>query len=148
MTGWLLDTNILSELRRQKPEPKVLAFIASQPLDVLYVSAATIAEIRFGIELVTEPSRRAELGDWLMHKVRPMFTQRVLAITEDVMFRWRIMVEDGRKAGHTFSQPDLIIAATAFHHGLTVVTRDVSDYARARVPILNPWHDPLPSHGW
>ena len=124
-----------------------MAFVAAQPLDLLYVSAATIAEIRFGIELATEPGRRAELNDWLTHKVRPMFTHRILAITEDVMFRWRIMVEDGRKAGHTFSQPDLIIAATAFHHGLTVVTRDVNDYARARVPILNPWNDPLPSHG-
>lgn len=145
MTGWLLDTNILSELRRQKPEPKVLAFVAAQPLDLLYVSAATIAEIRFGIELVAEPSRRAELHDWLTHKVRPMFTQRVLAITEEIMLRWRIMVEDGRKTGHTFSQPDLIIAATAFHYGLTIVTRDVSDYERARVPILNPWrNDPLP----
>jgi hypothetical protein len=142
VTGWLLDTNVLSELRRPKPEPKVLAFVAAQPLDLLYVSSATIAEVRFGIELVADPVRRAELNDWLAHKVRPMFVQRILAITEDVMFRWRLMVEDGRKAGHTFSQPDLIIAATAFHHGLTVVTRDESDYRRARVPILNPWLDP------
>ncbi len=145
MTGWLLDTNILSELRRPKPEPKVIAFIAAQPLDLLHVSSASIAEIRFGIELVADPSRRAELNDWLAHKVRPMFAQRILAITEDVMFRWRLMVEDGRKLGHTFSQPDLIIAATAFQHGLTVVTRDESDYRRAHVPVLNPWHDPLPA---
>jgi toxin FitB len=145
MTGWLLDTNILSELRRPKPERKVVAFIAAQPLDLLYVSSATFAEIRFGIEIVPDPSRRAGLNDWLTHKVRPMFEQRVLAITEDVMFRWRLMVEDGRKAGHTFSQPDLIIAATAFHHGLTVVTRDVTDYARAHVPVFNPWDDPLPA---
>ena len=144
MTGWLLDTNILSELRRQKPEPKVLAFVAAQPLDLLYVSSATIAEIRFGIELVTDPTRRAELNEWLKHKVRPIFEQRVLTISEDVMFRWQLMVEDGRKAGHTFSQPDLIIAATAFHHGLTVVTRDVSDYERARVPVLDPWVERLP----
>jgi predicted nucleic acid-binding protein len=145
MTGWLLDTNILSELRRPKPERKVVAFIAAQPLDLLYVSSTTFAEIRFGIEIVPDPSRRAGLNDWLTHKVRPMFEQRVLAITEDVMFRWRLMVEDGRKAGHTFSQPDLIIAATAFHHGLTVVTRDVTDYARAHVPVFNPWDDPLPA---
>jgi predicted nucleic acid-binding protein len=94
VTGWLLDTNILSELRRPKPEP---------------------------------------------------FAQRILPITEDVMLRWRLMVEDGRKSGHTFSQPDLIIAAIAFHHDLTVVTRDESDYRRARVPVLNPWHDPRPT---
>ena len=61
-----------------------------------------------------------------------MFEQRVLPISEDVMFKWRLLVEDGRKVGHTFSQPDLIIAATALHHGLTVVTRDVSDYQKAR----------------
>jgi hypothetical protein len=65
----------------------------------------------------------------------------VLAITEDITFKWRLLVEDGRKAGHTFSQPDLIIAATALQHGLTVVTRDTDDYERARAPVLNPWND-------
>jgi toxin FitB len=144
VTGWLLDTNILSELRRPRPERKVLVFIAAQPLEHLYVSAVTLAEIRFGIEVVADAGRRAELNDWLAHKVRPMFAQRVLAVTEDIMFKWRLLVEDGRKAGHTFSQPDLIIAATALDHGLTVVSRDVSDYRKARVPVHNPWRDPLP----
>jgi predicted nucleic acid-binding protein len=141
VTGWLLDTNILSELRRPKPERKVLSFIAARPLEDLYVSLVTFAEIRFGIELLSDAGRRAELNDWLTHKVRPMFEQRVLAISEDVMFKWRLLVEDGRKAGHTFSQPDLIIAATALHHGLTIVSRDVSDYQRAHAPVFNPWID-------
>lgn len=141
MTGWLLDTNVLSELRRRKPESKVLRFLDAQPLELLYVSAVTFAEIRFGIELLANAGRRAELQDWLTHKVRPMFEERVLAITEDIMFKWRLLVEDGRKAGHTFSQPDLIIAATALQHGLTVVTRDTDDYERARTPVLNPWKD-------
>lgn len=141
MTGWLLDTNILSELRRPRPEPKVLAFISSQPLDLLYVSVVTFAEIRFGIELVPDPSRRSELIDWLTHKVRPMFEQRGLGVTEDIMFKWRLMVEEGRKSGHTFSQPDLIIAATGQHHGLTVVSRDTAEYVKARVPVFNPWVD-------
>lgn len=139
MTGWLLDTNVLSELRRRKPERKVVAFIAAQPLESLYVSVVTFAEIRFGIERASDAGRRAELGDWLAHKVRPMFEQRVLAISEDVMFKWRLLVEEGRKLRHTYSQPDLIIAATALDHGLTVVSRDVSDYRRARVPVVNPW---------
>lgn len=139
MTGWLLDTNVLSELRRPRPERKVVAFIAAQPLENLHVSVVTFAEIRFGIEMVTDAGRRAKLGDWLVHKVRPMFEQRVLAISEDIMFKWRLLVEEGRKARHTYSQPDLIIAATALHHGLTVVSRDVSDYRKARVPVLNPW---------
>lgn len=145
MTGWLLDTNILSELRRLKPEPKVVTFVAAQPLDRLYVSAVTLAEIRLGIELVTDANLRAELNDWLTHKVRPMFEQRVLQITEDIMFKWRLLVEDGRKAGHTFSQPDLIIAATGLQHGLTVVSRDTTDYTKGRVPIFNPWVDSLPT---
>ena len=82
---------------------------------------------------------RAELGDWLTHKVRPMFEQRVLPLSEDVILKWRLLVEEGRKAGHTFSQPDLFIAATALHHGLTVVTRDAAEFERARAPVLNPW---------
>ena len=139
MTGWLLDTNVISELRRARPNARVRAFVAGQPLEQLFVSTVTFAEIRYGIERVSDPSRRAELGDWLVHKVRPMFDQRALEVSEDVMFKWRLLVEDGRKAGHTFSQPDLIIAATALHHGLTVVTRDTGDFALARVPLLNPW---------
>jgi predicted nucleic acid-binding protein len=139
VTGWLLDTNVLSELRRPRPEPKVLAFVAAQPLDGLFISAATVAEIRLGIELVADASRRAVLNDWLTHKVRPMFDQRVLPVTEDIMFKWRLLVEDGRKAGHTFLQPDLIIAATALEHGLTIVSRDTTDYERARVAVLDPW---------
>jgi predicted nucleic acid-binding protein len=139
VSGWLLDTNVISELRRPRPSARVRSFIAGQPLDDLFVSTVTFAEIRYGIETVGDPVRRAELHDWLMHKVRPMFDQRVLEVSEDVMFKWRLLVEEGRKVGHTFSQPDLIIAATALQHGLTVVTRDTGDYELARVPLLNPW---------
>jgi predicted nucleic acid-binding protein len=141
VTGWLLDTNVLSELRRPRPNQKVVAFVASKPLDLLFVSTVTFAEIRFGIERVADAGRRAELNDWLAHKVRPIFEGRALAVSEDVMFKWRLLVEDGRKAGHTYSQPDLIIAATALHHGLTVVSRDTGEFKRARVPVLNPWRE-------
>lgn len=144
MSGWLLDTNVISELRRPRPSARVRSFIASQRLDDLFVSAVTFAEIRFGIEALGDPIRRSELNDWLLLRVRPMFVQRVLEVSEDVMFKWRLLVEDGHKAGHTFSQPDLIIAATALQHGLTVVTRDTGDYKRARVPSLNPWVDETP----
>ena len=144
MTGWLLDTNILSELRRPKPEPKVVAFIAAQSLEELHISTVTLAEIRFGIEVLPEVTRRSELNNWLTHKVRPMFEHRVLPISEDIMLKWRLLVDEGRKIGHTFSQPDLIIAATGHHHGLTIVSRDTSDYVKARVNVFNPWIDPLP----
>lgn len=145
MTRWLLDTNVLSELRRPRPEPKVVAFVSAQPLESLYVSAVTFAEIRFGIEQLSDAGRRAELNMWLTHEVRPTFAQRMLTVTEDVMLTWRLLVEEGRKARHTFSQPDLIIAATALHHGMTVVTRDTDDYRRARVPLFNPWIEPWPA---
>jgi predicted nucleic acid-binding protein len=142
--GWLLDTNVLSELRRPKPERKVISFVTAQPLERLYVSTVSFAEIRFGIELVTHAARRAALNDWLTHKVRPMFEQRALEVSEEVMFKWRLLVEEGRKKRHTFSQPDLIIAATALSHGLTVVSRDRGDYARAGVALFNPWTDAPP----
>ena len=127
-----LDTNIISELRRPQPEPKVVGFVAAQPLASLFISTVTLAEIRFGIERVNDAGRRAELTDWLTHRVRPMFEQRVLPVSEDVMLKWRLMVEEGRKTGHTYSQPDLIIAATAARHGLTVVSRDTAQFERAR----------------
>lgn len=139
MTGWLLDTNVLSELRRPKPDAKVVRFVSGQSLDLLYVSVVTFAEIRYGIELVKDVTRRMELNDWLAHKLRPMFENRVLDVSEDIMLKWRLLVEQGRKNGHTFSQPDLIIAATALHHGLTIVSRDTSEYETAIVPVLNPW---------
>ena len=140
MTGWLLDANILAELRRLRPEARVLAFVAAQKLELLYVSSVTFAEIRFRIELVAEAGRRRELTDWLVHTVRPLFERRVLEVSEDVMFRWRLLVEEeGRQRGHTFSQPDLIIAATALDHGLTVVSRDTRGYREARVAVVDPW---------
>jgi len=139
VTSYLLDTNVISELRKPRPNPQVVAFVAAQPLESLHISTVTLAEIRFGIELVTDASRRAELSTWLTHKVRPIFERRTLPISEDVMLTWRLLVDEGRKAGHTFSQPDLIIAATAAQYGLTVVTRDVSEFEHAKVAFLNPW---------
>jgi hypothetical protein len=141
VTGWLLDTNVLSELRRPRPNPRVVRFVASQPLEQLFVSIVTYAEIRFGVESVADITQRAALHDWLTHKLRPMFEERALPVSEDVMFTWRVLVEDGRKAGHTCSQPDLIIGATALRHGLTVVSRDTRDFRRVGVPVLDPWHE-------
>ncbi len=108
-------------------------------MGLLYVSVVTFAEIRFGIESVKDIARRSELNEWLDHKLRPMFEDRVLQISEDILLKWRLLVETGRKNGHTFSQPDLIIAATALHHGLTIVSRDTSDYEKANVHVMNPW---------
>jgi hypothetical protein len=137
--AWLLDTNILSERRKPKPEPRVTAFYDAQPLNALYISVVSIAEIRFGIELQQDMMRRADLNEWLTLTLRPAFAGRILPVTEDILLKWRTLMEDGRKSGHTYSHPDLVIAATALHHGLTVVTRDRSDFDKAGVPVFNPW---------
>ncbi len=139
MTGWLLDTNVISELRRPRPNPHVVAFVAAQPEDQLFLSEVTLAEIRFGIEQLSDPERRAALSAWLNTTLRPLFVRRILPLTEDVILRWRLMVEAGRRRGHTFGQPDLFIAATAAEAGLTVVTRDTIHFEAAGVPVFNPW---------
>ena len=139
MRGWLLDTNVLSELRRAQPNSQVVAFVAAQPADRLFVSTVTLAEIRFGIDLVADPERRADLRAWLTHTLRPLFEDRVVPVTEDVLVRWRQVVEAGRKRGHTYSEPDVLIAAAALLEQLVVVSRDVSEFVEARVPVMNPW---------
>jgi toxin FitB len=137
--AWLLDTNVLSEGRKPRPEPRVTAFYAAQPLEQLYISVVNIAEIRFGIELQEDPERRAQLNKWLTLTLRPAFAGRILPLTEDILLKWRLLMEDGRKIGHTYSHPDLLLAATALQHDLTIVTRDRNDFDVARVPVLNPW---------
>ncbi len=141
MNGFLLDTNVLSELRRPRPERNVVAFVSEKPLESLFVSSVTFAEIRFGIERIEDLHKRSALTHWLDLELRPMFDNRVLAVSEDVMFKWRLLVEAGRRAGHTFPQPDLIIAATGWHHGLAVVTRDTGGYEKTPVALVNPWLD-------
>jgi predicted nucleic acid-binding protein len=139
VTGYLIDTNIVSELVKPKPEPLVVAFVESKPLDHLFLTEITFAEIRFGIERQADALKRAALGSWLNQRIRPMFEGRVLRLDEDVLLRWRLMLEAGRKQGRTFSQPDLFIAACAAQHGLTIVSRNVADFEGTEVPVLNPW---------
>ncbi|WP_295879896.1 type II toxin-antitoxin system VapC family toxin [uncultured Thiohalocapsa sp.] len=142
MSGWLLDTNVLSELRRRQPAPAVVDFIAAQPLHQLHVSTVTFAEIRYGIELLADPGRRAALTHWLDHRLRPMFAGRILPLCEDTLLHWRLIIESGRTRRHPFSHPDVLIAAGAARHGLTVVTRDTADFAAAGVGVFDPWREP------
>lgn len=139
MTGWLLDTNVISELRRPACDPAVKAWADGQPPESFFLSTITIAEIRFGIEQQKDAAFRHELIGWLDHRLRPWFAGRILEIDEDVILEWRRMVAAGRKRGITFSQPDLFIAATARVHGLSVATRNVADFERAEVAVFNPW---------
>jgi predicted nucleic acid-binding protein len=105
--GWLLDTNIVSELRKPKPAKAVTEFVAAQPGELLFITEVTFGEIRYGIEQLEDSARRADINLWLDRTLRPLFSGRVLAITEDVVVRWKTMIVDGRKRGNTFGQPDL-----------------------------------------
>lgn len=139
MRGWLIDTNVVSELRRSRPNQKVRAFVGAQRGDTLFTSDVTFAEIRFGIEQVRDPVRRSDLANWLDRTLRPLFENRVLSVSEEVLLRWRLMLEDGRRRGHTFSEPDLLIAAMAALADLIVVSRDTSEFVAAGVPVFDPW---------
>lgn len=146
MKGFLLDTNILSELRKPRPNAAVLAFVGALPGPVLHVAAVTLAEIRYGIERLDDAGRRSDLLRWLDDELRPQFAGRVVDVSEDVLVLWRQLIEQGRKRGHTFSQPDVLIAASAQAHELIVVGRDISEFVQAGVPVLNPWDDSYVDH--
>lgn len=141
MKGWLLDTNIISELRKPNCNVNVKAWSESQPPQSFYLSTVTIAEIRFGIERVQKDDLRQELTEWLEKTLRPWFLERILPVDEDVILLWRQLVEAGRKQGYTYGQPDLFIAATAHLRDLCVVTRNVKDFERSDVTVLNPFSD-------
>ena len=146
MRGWLLDTNVVSELRRPRPDPKVTEFVASQPGELLFTTDVTFGEIRFGIEQLEDAGRRSDVHLWLDRTLRPLFAGRVLAITEDVIVRWKTMVTEGQKRGHTFGQPDLFIAAIAALEDLVVVSRDTDEFVVAGVPVFDPWTSILHAH--
>jgi hypothetical protein len=145
--GWLLDTNVVSELRRPKPAAAVAEFVTAQAGELLFTTEVTFGEIRFGIEQLEDAGRRADIHLWLDRTLRPLFANRVLAITEDVIVRWKTMVVEDQRRGHTFGQPDLFIAAIAALEDLVVVTRDTGEFVAAGVPAFDPWPGVLHAEG-
>ncbi len=138
--GWLVDTNVISELRKgSRCSPAVRAWSERVPPVACYISRISLAEIRFGIDSVTDPGFRAELDAWVQDGVLPWFGARVLEVDEPVLLRWRHLVADGRKSNYTYAQPDVLLAATALVHQLGVATRNREDFVRSGVRIINPW---------
>jgi predicted nucleic acid-binding protein len=141
--GWLVDTNVISELRKgARCAPAVRAWSERVPQAACHISRVTLAEIRYGIERADDPGFRAELEAWVQDSVLPWFGARVLDVNEAVLVRWRNLAAEGRKANHTFPPLDVLLAATALVHQLGVATRNVEDFARAGVRIVNPWEAP------
>ena len=139
--SYLLDTNVISELVRAKPHKNVLAWFGYMPDDALYLSVLTLGEIRKGVELLSDSSRREKLRLWLEHDLREWFGSRILPIGPDVADRWGRLLAD---AGRPVPSIDSLLAATALHHGLRLVSRNVKDFDYAGVDVINPW-EPLTS---
>jgi predicted nucleic acid-binding protein len=141
VSGFLLDTNVLSELERARPSVNVLAFIRRTALDRMFLSDVVVAEIRFGIETANSTLRRDTLTKWLKNVIGPMFAGRILPVTEDILVRWRWIVELSRPKGRPFDQSDALLAATAIQHELVVVTRDIRPFRVVEVAALDPWRN-------
>jgi predicted nucleic acid-binding protein len=132
---YLLDTDVLSELRRRRPNPDVVAWISSVAPTDLFLSAVTVAEIELGIERQRklDPAFASDLVRWLDLTLRA-YGERILPLTIAIARRWgRLAAQIGNR------ELDLAIAATALEHGLTVVTRNVSHFAPTGVPTLDPF---------
>ncbi|MBM3367080.1 MAG: type II toxin-antitoxin system VapC family toxin [Betaproteobacteria bacterium] len=132
----LLDTNVVSEFARPKPQQAVLEWLRQVPPDALYVSVLTLGELRDGVERLSASTRREQLKLWLERDVRPWFGSRVLPVDAAVADRW------GRLCA-TMKRPlpavDSLLAATALEHGLRLVTRDVGDFDLPGLEVVNPW---------
>jgi toxin FitB len=138
--GFLLDTNVLSELRRPLCNPNVLQFIDTQPDRFLFTSDVNLAEIRFGIDKSADAEKRRQLTEWLATVLRPWFAGNLVDVNEDVLCIWRHIVENGRIRGYTFPEPDGLIGAVAKHHRLIVVSRDTAPFLAATLPVLDLWN--------
>lgn len=139
MKGYLVDTNIPSELTREKPDARVAAFLRNAGKDAVFLSVMTIGEICKGIAGLPAGQRRTALQDWLDIEVRSWFAGRILPVTEPIAERWGHLAATAKQQGLTLAVVDGVIAATALHHDLILVTRNVKDFAGLDIDISNPW---------
>src|ERR1019366_3674021 len=128
MSGFLLDTNIPSEIIRARPDPRVNAWVLAQYDATLHLSAIAIGELRKGLTILPEGKRRSQLQDWLENDLIPLFTGRILPVTQAIADRWGVLRGQRQIAGRPLGMTDGLIAATALEQGLVLVTRNVRDY--------------------
>ncbi len=139
MSGFLLDTNIPSELIRSRPDSRVEKWVYAQDEQSLYLSVVSIGELRRGLVILPASKRRSELERWFENDLLPRFEGRILPVTRSIADRWGVLDGQCQLKGTPLNMADGMIAATAVEHGLTVVTRNIRDYAGLGVEALNPW---------
>jgi toxin FitB len=138
VSGFLIDTNVISELIKATPAPKVAAWVDAADEQLFHLSVLTLGEVRRGIVLLPQSKRRTRLEAWLSGDLRVRFAGRILAIDQEIADRWGHL--SGAR-GTTVPVIDGLLAATAIHHNLTLVTRNTRDMARTGVALFNPWSD-------
>jgi predicted nucleic acid-binding protein len=139
--NFLFDTNVVSETARRRPSAKVVSWLAQQPQDAAAISVVTMAELVEGASAATDTARRNQLRRWLDETVVPWFNDQVLPLTQDVLVDWLILSRKLAVRGISRTAPDLLIAATDRVGDLTVVTRNVRDFADTGVVVYDPWND-------
>ena len=139
MSGFLLDTNVISELIKPRPEANVTAWIEGTDESLLYLSVLTLGEIRRGIATLAQSRRRASLEAWLDKDLRSRFEDRILTIEHEVADRWGLLTATARNSGIVLPVIDGLLAATALEHNLTFVTRDTGQIPSMGVAVFNPW---------
>lgn len=135
----LLDTNVISELLRRAPDERVIAWIDAQPLETLYLSAITVAELRAGVALLPAGRRKEDLRETLEKQTLPAFIGRVLSFDTGVTQAYANLIAGARANGTQIATADGFIAAIAVAHGLMVATRDTRPFEAAAIGVINPW---------
>ena len=134
----LLDTRVVSEALKPRPDPNVVRWLEEQLPSSLFLSVVTIGEVRKGIEQLDDAERKQPLQLFLKTLKRE-HRGRILAIDEHVAEAWGRVMADAKRSGRPIGVPDALIAGTALRHGLKVVTRDVTHFEPAGVELLDPW---------
>jgi predicted nucleic acid-binding protein len=137
--NFLLDTNLISEWLRPRPDRGVVEWLAATDEDRVYISVVTMSEIRYGIERMTAGSRRKRIEDWLTTDLPRRFENRILPIDAVIADAWGKIMYRGQAVGRPVGPMDAYIAATAETRDLTLVTRNVSDFDTLRIPVISPW---------
>jgi predicted nucleic acid-binding protein len=138
--SYLLDTNVISELRRQTPDEGVARWLAQRSPATLYLSVLNFGEIRKDVEAAATAERRQALTDWLETDLQSYFSGRILPVNHAVADRWGQLLAQAKRP---LPAIDGLLAATAIVHQLVLVTRHVNDFAGLQVEIFNPWQTEL-----
>ena len=139
MSGFLLDTNIPSELTRPQSDPRVEKWLDNADDERPFFSVISLGEIFKGITMLPESRRRTQLQQWVDQTLRPWFDDRVLPVNEAIAETWGILAGECQLKGRPLKVADGLIAATALEHKLTIVTRNVKGFSDLGVRVLNPW---------